>query len=261
MAEESLGTVARAIQILRSLAEAEEDVTIAGLAEQVDLPRPTVHRLLQLLREQGMAAVDPDTRRYRTGTEFYRLAALVMRQKTINDIARPIMERVVAECSESCLLGLYLPADHKMAFAEQVESPHALRFSIPLNVPLPLEWGCSGRVILAHLPEPDIDAVIAASRPSPVTGRNLPSAKRFKQELAQIREQGYDVTLGEKIPDSRGIGAPVMAAGNRVVGSLNLTIPASRFEQLDRGALIALICTHAQELSVALGHRAPSVAA
>ena len=46
---DTLGTVARAAVILRSLAEAEDDVSIKSLSDQLQLAPSTVHRLLHLL--------------------------------------------------------------------------------------------------------------------------------------------------------------------------------------------------------------------
>jgi DNA-binding IclR family transcriptional regulator len=54
---ETLGTVARAAVILRSLAEADEDVSIKALSDQLSLAPSTVHRLLHLLMDQAWSSV------------------------------------------------------------------------------------------------------------------------------------------------------------------------------------------------------------
>jgi len=221
----SPGTVARTIAILRILATSGGETSISDIADELDLPRTTVHRLLQLLREQDMAEWNPDTRRYSAGGEFHRLSSTLVSRRPINEAARPIMREVVDGCSESCMLGVLLPSRREMTIVEQVESPHPLRFHIPLNTPLPLEWGCSGRVILANMDEKEIDAVLDASKPAPATGKKLPGKKSFKAKLGQIKKEGFDSTFGEKfpIPEVLGMAAPIFDGAGSVVGSLSLT--------------------------------------
>lgn len=248
------GTIARAIAVLRTLAESDEPVTVSGTAERLGLPGSTAHRLLQLLVREGMVVHLPESRRYDIGVEYLRFASLIAARSDIAQIAQPFMEEVVEACQESCLLGLYRPHEHDMMFVAQVESPHALRFHIPLHTPLPLLWGCSGRVILAHLPEVEVDRVIDLADPAPVTGAPPPQAEDFKRKtLATIVDRGYDCTWGEKIPDSVGIAAPVFAADRGIVGSLSVSIPKVRFKTNSQGELGMLISTTAKALSATLG--------
>lgn len=252
MGHDALGPVARALQLLRALAEADRAQSATELAGQVGLPSSTAHRLLQLLREHGMVELDPVTRRYRPGLEYYRLGALVVAKQPVAETARPFMTEVAETVNESCLLGLYLPQVHKMMFAAQVQSTHALRFSIPMQVPVELIWGCSGRVIVAHLPEQDITDALKHAQPSPVLGTRPPKPKDFAKELYAIRARGWDFTRGQKIPESVGIAAPVFTARG-VIGSLSLTIPATRFDESRRDWLAQLLTEQASRLSSALG--------
>ena len=254
MVQEGTGTIERVVQILRSFAESEGDLTVSGLARELGLPRSTVHRFLQILREQGMVEWEPGRRRYRAGLEFYRLGALIVDKVAVGDIARPVMQEVVAACDESCLLALYLPADGKMMFAEKVDPAQSLRYRLPMNRPAPLEWGASGRSILAFLPPAEIEQILANADSSPATGKP-PSRETLLRELEQIRARGYDLTRGQKIPGAVGLGVPVFEPGGRVTGSLCLTIPEVRFEEDMEEELSKLLVSYARALSSALGAR------
>jgi len=254
-ARETTGTVARVALLLRCLAEGDGPQTVAALAERMDLPRSTVHRLLNLLRAEDFVAAGDGTRRYAPGPELYRVAALVTAQRDVPALAGPIMRRVVEACNETCLLGLLLPAQGRMMFAAEVPSGHPLGYRIDLLVPLSLAWGASGRAILAFLDPERIEAVLAAEGPSPVTGASLPPREELLADLARVRDEGYAYTRGQKIPDSRGIAAPVFSADGRVTASLCLTIPELRFDTAQQPALAALVRDGARELSELLGAR------
>jgi DNA-binding IclR family transcriptional regulator len=250
-----LGTVARAITLLRVLAEAGGEVSLAGLATAVALPRPTVHRLLGLLREQGMVEQDPANNRYQVGVEFYRLAALVSSKREVTKLARPLMERLSEQTGESCVLALYRAHDRRMIYAEHVSSKHPLGYRIALNRPSTLVWGASGRAILAHLAPEDIEAVARGPEPSPVAGERL-TATQLKRDLAAIRACGYAATRSQKIADARGIAAPIFAAASTAIGSICMTIPEHRYEAESEQQLAELVVATARELSVVLGYRA-----
>lgn len=252
MTQDALGPVARALHLLQALAEADEPQSATELATAVGLPTSTAHRLLQMLRDHAMVELDPVGRRYRPGLEYYRLGALVVAKQPVVETARPFMTALVENANESCLLGLYLPQSHKMMFAEQIESTHALRFAIPMQVPVELIWGCSGRVIVAHLGEQEVAAALEHAGRSPVLGTPPPKRKQLERTLAAIRERGWDFTRGEKISDSVGLAAPVFTARG-VIGSLSLTIPAVRFAEEQQETLAALLVRQAAQLSTALG--------
>jgi DNA-binding IclR family transcriptional regulator len=248
------GTVSRAIQLLRVIAEADEPQTVSGLARSLGLPTSTVHRLLQLLKDHGMVAGDPSTRRYAPGHEFYRIGASLTARRSIGELARPIMQRVVDVCSETCILSTLLWSEHAMAFIEQVESTQPLRFSMPLHVRLPLVWGATGLSIVAMLSEEEVDELLAEAQPSPVQGTKLPSSRKFKQQLAEIRELGYAITERQKIADSVGIASAVVDSRGQPIGSLALTIPVSRYVPSSGPELGKLIADAAYEISRGLGY-------
>lgn len=249
----SPGPVARAVSILRTIAEAPGEMTLSQIAAEVGLPRPSTHRHLQVLRDAGMVEHDADTRRYRPGTEFYRLAALVVSNHSIVDLALPFMKRLAEETEESSVLGLYHPEEDSMIYAAQVPSKHPLGYRIELNKPSSLAWGATGQAILAALPDPDAERIIRTAEPSPVSGRKV-APQRLRKELAAIRRRGYASTRSHKIAGAHAIAAPVLASAGRVVGSLSITIPEVRFDPANEVHLATLVSSRAAELSELLGH-------
>jgi DNA-binding IclR family transcriptional regulator len=253
--DERAGTVARAVRILRAIAEADDGrpQSVTELAGRVDLSTSTVHRLLQLLRAEGMVETAPRTRRYVVGIELYRLGMLAARRYGFVDVARPIQERLVEVCRETCVLGAYLPQEGNMAFIQQVETQHPLRFAMPMHVSLPLVWGASGLSILAFVEPERAEEIIAAAEPSPVDGAAPPPRDVLDERLDEVRRRGYAHSQGEKLADSVGIAAPVFGQDDEILGCLAVTIPVTRFDASSRDHLGRLVADAADELSASLG--------
>lgn len=249
------GTVARVVRLMAVLAEAEAPLSIAEIASRLGLPRPTAHRLVNLLREEGLVEADPMSHRYQPGGEFLRIGSLVAGRHSLSELAAPVMRELVRQSRETCLLGLYLPATHQMMFAAQEASQHALGYRVELMQPIPVAWGASGRAILAYLSDAEIEAVVARGESSPVSGEPLPTSAALRREITTVRERGYAYTRAQKIPESRGIAAPIIGADGIARGSLCLTIPEIRFDEAKLPALADLIIRHTAQLSALLGYR------
>jgi DNA-binding IclR family transcriptional regulator len=257
MTGEGIGTVARVVRLLQCLADVEDDVSIKELAARLNLPPSTVHRLLNLLANDGIVERSAARHVYRPGLELIRIASLIASKTRITDLALPVMRAVVEACNEVCMLVLYLPAVRRVMVASSVDSSNPLRYQVERFVPHSLLWGATGRSTLAFLEPGVIDEVIAENDPSPASGARLPPRDVFLAELAAIRARGYVLTQGQKIGGAVGIGAPIFNADGSVLGGLCITLPQVRFKPSSEQALAALLLKHVATLNTTLGHVAP----
>jgi DNA-binding IclR family transcriptional regulator len=254
---EATGTVARVVRLLQHLAEVDGDVSIKEMSARLSLPPSTVHRLLNLLVDDGIVERSASRHVYRPGLELIRIASLIASKTRIADIALPVMRAVVEACDEVCMLVLYLPAARRVMVASSVDSSNPLRYQVERFVPHSLLWGATGRSTLAFLPPDVIDQAIAENDPSPASGAPLPPRAEFLAELAAIRARGYVLTQGQKIGGAVGIGVPIFNADGSVLGGLCITVPKVRFQPSSEQALAALLLKHVATLNTTLGHVAP----
>ena len=245
---EILGTVARALSVLTTLAEAKGPVGVKDVAAALNLPMSTSHRLLDLLLDAGFVEKDQTRRRYGIGMEFFRLANLVSQRTSYASMVQPALDRIKNETGESTIFSVYVPAKHAAMYSAKSDSPNSLRFRIVLSQDVPIEWGASGQAILAYLP-PDVQAEIQASpRPSPTARKKL-SRSAFFERIQSVQRNGYALSEGEKLADSIGIAVPVMLGADRPAGSITLTIPKVRFVRSKLSSYVALLKKEAEGLS------------
>jgi DNA-binding IclR family transcriptional regulator len=252
LAREGTGTVFRVVRLLAAIAEAGRPVGVGKLADELGLATSTVHRLLQLLRKEGIVDWDTETHLYFVGAEYYRIAARVVGAVHIRDLARPFIQRIAEQFDETTLLGLHLPAQRAMMFVARADGSQALQYRIALDQPLALVWGASGKSVLAFLPKIAVTEAIASAKPGPASGAPVPPREVLLSELAEIRDRGYAVTEAEKLPGARGIAVPVF--GRRgVIGSICLTSPKERLPHASIGEIALFIVEQAAVLSQTLG--------
>ncbi|ASO21691.1 DNA-binding IclR family transcriptional regulator [Actinoalloteichus hoggarensis] len=251
---ESVGTAVRTVRVLAALADADGRIGVGALAERLELATSTVHRILQLLKQEGFVAEEDDTRQYHVGPEFYRVAARVVASLDVVELARPHVQDLADQFDESVLFALYHEESRSLSFAVRADGTKALQYRIDLNRPLSLVWGASGKAILAWLPELEILEILRQEKPSPATGEELPSRGELFAELERVRSTGYAVTGGEKLPEARGIAAPVFGPAG-VVGCLCLTSPKDRTPNRSIPAIGVAVQAKAAALSRELGTR------
>jgi DNA-binding IclR family transcriptional regulator len=115
-----------------------------------------------------------------------------------------------------------------------------------------LYWGASGKAILAFLPENEIEQTLRRESASSVSGEKPPSLRAMVAELREVRERGYAITEGEKLPGARGVAAPVFDAKG-VFGCLCLTSPQERMPHASIDSIVKDIMVKSDEISRFLG--------
>ncbi len=253
-AQETQGSGPRLLKLLQVIASGEREFALKDVAARVRLPPSTVHRLLAFLVKADMVE-RAGPRQYRIGSELFRVAALIEQKFDIQRIARPFLQELWTQWQETCSFCLYMPATRSATVVETLRSPHPLQFVIEPHTELSLAWGSLGCSILAWLPKEDVDAVLARDRRGPISGRQLPSRKAFRQELEAIRKRGLAV-YEDRTLNIAGVTAPVFGATGRVIGSIGVTMPGSRFRESERAEMSKSVLLRAQRLSQAVGYRA-----
>jgi DNA-binding IclR family transcriptional regulator len=249
--ESAKGTVTRVLSLLKYVAETKGEFGIKDVAPALGLAPSSAHRLLAMLIEDDFVARS-ESRRYRIGPQFLRLAGMALEGNDLAAAALAPMQRLAEQCGETCLLALYHKHSATMSFVLRVDSLKSLRYRIRMNAIETLLWGATGRSILAFLPPESIQAVVARGERSPGDGKKLELAE-LKADLAMIRTKGYAFSKGQRIEGAVGISAPVFDGRAEVIGSLSVTLPAIRFQARDEGKIASMLLHEAAALSGSLG--------
>ena len=73
-ADSKMTAVQKAARLLQAIASAEESKSLADLAEQAKMPKPSVHRLLLQLEDVGFVQRDLSGKGYTVGASWLRLS-------------------------------------------------------------------------------------------------------------------------------------------------------------------------------------------
>lgn len=212
--------VERALRVLKVLQGQPQGATATELAAATGINRTTVTRVLVTLADHGFVAWDPDTGRYRLGLAALELASSYLAGSDVVQAARPEMERLRDTTGET--VSLYVRDGLHRLCVQRVESLQPLRRSVAIGQRLPVYLGASGKVLLAFLPEPQREALLAQAPLDP------DQMARLRADLAEAVRLGYAISVGEREPEVAAVAAPVLRPGGALAAALALSGPAQR---------------------------------
>lgn len=244
-------TVRRVLLLLRCVADHPGE-TAQSLAQRLNLPRSSVHRLLATLRDTDFVTHEAGST-FQPGLEMYRIAGKLGARMPYIKLAEPYLKALSEKFHESSILTLLERRHLKMFHAASGSPADPMRYDIQLNSLEPLVWGATARVILAHLTQEEVDRAIAGNERSPVGGL-APDAQKIRAALAAIRADGYGVTHSHRTPNTVGVAAPFFDGDGQVVGSLGFLIPEFRWKAPEPNEITGALRQAAGGLSRQLGY-------
>lgn len=243
-----VGSLLRAVAALES-----SGCSTSALARETGLARPTAHRLLVSLAEEGLVDRDLKSGKWSLGPELYLLGSLAASRYDITDRSRDILRDLARETGESVFLSARR-GDETVCIASEEGSFPLRSHVLHIGIRFPLGVATAGMVILSHLPDREIDEYLARSD---VTGEWGPQHSREKiaERIAETRLNGYTVNPELLVEGSWGMGAAVFDTQGSPAWALSITGVESRFREERRRELGDFLLREAHRLTQLLADR------
>ena len=248
-------SASRVLDLFELLARYDRDVTHAEIAEGLGIPRSSLTQLLKDLVARGYVAFHAPSRGYRLGPSFAVLARHAGAGEDLISLAEPFLRELTERTGESSALNRL--KGWQAEVIATVNGPHRLVTHMRLGDLAPLYATSGGKVILANLPEAEIDSYLATTTLEAVTPKTIVSAEDLRRELTAVRRDGIAFSFEEYTPGIVGVAAPILSASGRPLGSLNIAMPAVRYSAEVRDRVADALQRAAREISRRAAHEAP----
>lgn len=251
--KDSGGTVQvldRALDMLDLLA-AHPGLTLSEVAERIDQPPSTVHRLLHSLAARGMVESDPATQAWNIGPATFRLGSAFMRRSGIVERARPILQALMKHTGETANLGI-LNGD-AVLFVSQAETQETIRAFFPPGTRSPLHASGIGKALLAFGRPEVLRGYLDGPGLTQFTDKTLITPDALTQDMSRIRARGFSFDDEERTRGMRCIAAPVFDLTGEAIAGVSVSGPTHRIGHEHVKTLGAVVAAAAAELSAAMG--------
>jgi DNA-binding IclR family transcriptional regulator len=242
--------VERTLSVLEALGRPRP---LAEIAELAELPKPTVHRILQVLVARGFAR-DAEDGVYAAGPRVLTVAGEALAELDLAGLARPILGAL--QRSVGGTVHLALRNGDEAVYVEKIEGDEPYRMASRIGLPLRLHSTGIGKAILAFLPEAERDELLGRLPLETRTPRTLVTVKALRAELERIRARGYAIDDEENETGVRCVAAPLFDHQGRVAGGVSVSSLVYVLSPEDAERIAPEVVRAAGELSQLLGARA-----
>ena len=199
----------RLFDLLEVLVREGRPLTLAEAVAASGWPKPTVHRLLGQLDTGELLAREPDGRRYAVAPRLLRLSESALAGSTQQGVRHAVLRQLVADVGESCNLTALSGAE--VVYLDRIESAFPLQFNLRPGTRVPIHCSASGKLLLAHLPAAQRNALLDGLPLARYTATTLDSREALEAEFRRIRKDGYSVDAEEFVEGLVCVAVPVPA--------------------------------------------------
>jgi IclR family transcriptional regulator, pca regulon regulatory protein len=222
--EHFVQSLERGLAVIRAFGPEDPELTLSDVARRTGLTRAAARRFLLTLADLGY--VRSDGRHFALTPRVLELGYAYLSSLSLPEIAEPHLERLAAEVRESSSVSV-LDGDD-IVYVGRVPTSRIMRVSINVGTRFPAYATSMGRVLLAGLPDEELEAYLQRAQIRPLTPKAIATTPALRAALERIRAQGWALVDQELEAGLRSVAAPIRDRDGRVVAAVNVSAHASR---------------------------------
>ena len=202
-------------------------VRVTTLEKHLSLSKGTIHCHLATLEEAGFVVKEDDE--YQLGLQFLDFAHQTRKRYQILDIVKDEVDRLAEESGELALFTVEENAQGICLYKS--EGKNAVQTELYVGYRNELYHTAVGKAILAFLSEERRRSIIEQKPLDSITENTITDKDDLREELKDIREEGFAYNHEETIQGLVGIGAPIRDQRGTVLGAVSVIGPTSRMSE------------------------------
>lgn len=239
---------------LEAIAQAGRPLSASELSALLNVPQPTVHRIVHMLESDGFLEREPGSRRYLPGARLARLGFGMVSIAARSAPRHSILEILSQEVGETCNFGIRV-GNHLM-YLDRVEAawPFGLRFEPGSRVPL--HCTSMGKLFLSFMSVVQRQRFLKLAPLHHYTEHTITDPTELEREFERILAADYSTDDQEFLAGVICIAVPVRLPNGRVAAGLALSAPLARMSTKRAIQCVPLLRVAADRLAGTFGRAA-----
>ncbi|UDQ98205.1 IclR family transcriptional regulator C-terminal domain-containing protein [Lentisphaerota bacterium WC36G] len=176
-----------------------------------------------------------------------------MNNKQLIEVALDVLNNIEKEIGETIGLGTLNESKDSGSVLTYVQGTSGFCYHLDIGFKFPLHTSAPGKVILAYLPEDELDECLSKMDFTKFTKNTITSKSEFKTKLEYIKQRGYSFEMSEQIAGCNCVGVAVFDKNEYPVAAIWATAPATSLPQAKFEKIYSVLKKGANEISLALG--------
>lgn len=200
-------SVERVMQIIEMVAEAPRAVSPAELADELGIPKPSIHRLINQLQSQGFLSIDVQGGVI-CGRRTHKLMIKLLKNNFIYKSERQAVLKKLSKKIEETV-GIAFIHNLEIVYMDRMLSNWPLQINIPEDQQLPIWASASGKLLLSYFSLNQRQNIVENISLDALTKNTITDKKQFLKCLEQYQENGYSTDNEEFIPGMVACAVPI----------------------------------------------------
>ncbi len=245
-------SVDRALSIIQFISKEKEGLGVTELSSLLDINKSSVFKLLSTLVKHGFIEQDVETKKYRLGYKYLELSSILLESIDLRSEAKSFLKELEQLTNEVVHLVVYDQGE--IVYIEKLEGNETLRTHSKIGRRAPIHCTSVGKVILAHLPEREMLALLDKYGLPQHTEHTIIDRDLFLEELKKVKDRGFAVEMEENEVGISCIAAPIFDHRGMIIAAVSISGPTIRMtnERLDE--LKQVITKIGEQISRRLGY-------
>lgn len=237
----------KAVAILETMATAKRPLAVSEIGVLLGLPKPTAHRIVRMLENEGLLQREPGSRRLVPGGRLVRLGLELVAASMQRAPRHAILESLSQQVGETCNFGVM--AGSHVLYVDRVEAawPFGLRFEPGSKVPL--HCTSMGKLFLSLLPPRKRTMLLESIELHAYTGNTITDPARLEHEMEKIKRSGVSIDNQEFLAGVLCVAVPVRGPSGQTVAALAVSAPVARMTMEQAVQHVPLLQAAAARLS------------
>lgn len=249
-ARDYVQSLERGFLVLLAFSEHRPRMSLGEVATCTGLSRPTVRRILLTLEKLGY--VRSNGRSFSLTPHVLSLGNAYLSSLDLTEVSQPFMEYATKVTGQTISLAV-LEGDEAV-FINRVQTRKVMRHTLTTGTKLPAFATSMGRMLLAELPEHEIEDFLSRGPFPNITARTVTDPVELRAILSKTRERGWALVDQEFEEGVRSFSAPIRDFSNYAIATISMSVTASTYPvDTIRDDLVPVVLECAQRISKELG--------
>ena len=224
-AREKGSSISRVMDIIEAVSKAERPLSPADLALLLDIPKPSIHRLLNQLEKDGV--VQTNMRGLIVpGLRLHGVAWGVLHSQRFSAARQAILQQLTEQTGETC--GIAIASGSEMIYYDRVQSDWPLQLNLPVGSHTPAWCTASGKLYLSSLPKQRRQKIISHLPLRQYARNTIVDVAQLETDLATTRQRQIGTDNEEFVDGMAGCAVPILDAEGRLCACLFIHAPLLR---------------------------------
>jgi DNA-binding IclR family transcriptional regulator len=233
-------TIQRASMLVRLIASrSRTGMRLADVVQHCKLERPTVHRILKCLVEEGFLMQDPDTHHYLLGPLIFELGLASSPQFNLVDICRPSLQRIADKTGDTVFLSVR--SGYDSVCLDRREGAFPIKaLTLEIGARRPLGVGAGGLALLLRLSDDAVEEIVRSNAKRLGTFHKL-TVPMLHKALKRSQQLGYALNDSHIVAGATTLGLPIVNRYGHPFAALTIAAISSRMTARRQAELVAVL--------------------